>query len=302
MSTHSRLDDTSYFNYSFKSMLDKSLHTLEGIIKGIAIDGKINHSELAELNSWCNDYVGVSHRSPFNELIPLIKNAIADQVLTDEEMADILWFSKNVTTQNEYFDIISADIQRLQGILHGILADNKIEEEELNQLRHWIDENNHLKGSYPYDEIDSVIMKILADGRIDSSEHDFLKVFFSEFISLHPHSSIDRNELVQLKQSITIPGICANCPEITFTNQNFCFTGFSSRAKRSDIAKEIEIQGGTYIDNIRQDLNYLIIGNQGNPCWVYSCYGRKVEQAISYRKKGINISIVHENDFWDAIG
>jgi hypothetical protein len=81
----------------------------------------------------------------------------------------------------------------------------------------------------------------------------------------------------------------------------FCIAGTSSRAGRSAIAKEIEGAGGTYIDNIRQDLNYLIVGNNSNPCWAFSCYGRKVEQVMDYRKKGIQIVIVNENDFWDAI-
>lgn len=301
MKSNSSLDDMSYFQYSFKSMLDKAIHTLEGIVKGIAIDGKINKSEINELNSWCNDYAEFSNRSPFNELIPLIKEAIADEILTKEESEGILWFAKNLTTPNLYFDIISADIQRLQGILHGVLADNKIEEEELKQLRCWIDENIHLKGSYPYDEIDSIIATVMSDGKIDPSEQDLLKVFFSEFVSLPTNSTIDQNELSQLKQSITLPGICAFCPEIEFESRLFCFTGISSRANRSAIAKEIEVAGGTYIDNIRQDLNYLIVGNNSNPCWAFSCYGRKVEQAIAYRKKGINIVIVHENDFWDAL-
>jgi hypothetical protein len=34
----------------------------------------------------------------------------------------------------------------------------------------------------------------------------------------------------------------------------------------------------------------------------YSCYGRKVEEAINYRKRGANILIVHENDIWDVVG
>lgn len=301
MKYNSGLDDMSYFQYSYKSMLDKAIHTLEGIVKGIAIDGKINKSEINELNSWCNDYTEFSNRSPFNELIPLIKEAIADEILTKEESEGILWFAKNLTTPNLYFDIISADIQRLQGILHGVLADNKIEEEELKQLRCWIDENIHLKGSYPYDEIDSIIATVMSDGKIDPCEQNLLKVFFSEFISLPTNSTIDQNELSQLKQSITLPGICAFCPEIVFESRFFCFTGISSRASRSAIAKEIEVAGGTYIDNIRQDLNYLIVGNNSNPCWAFSCYGRKVEQVIAYRKKGINIVIVHENDFWDAL-
>jgi hypothetical protein len=301
MKPDSSLDDMSYFEHSFKSALDKAVHTLEGIIKGIAIDGKINKSEIAELNSWCNDYVGIRCRSPFTELIPLIKKAITDRIFTKEEIADIFWSAKNITTPNIYFDIISADIQRLQGILHGILADNKIEEDELKQLRYWIDENTHLKGTYPYDEIDSIIAAVMNDGKIDAKEHDMLKVFFSEFISLPTNSTIDLNELSQLKKSITLPGICAYCPEIKIKGGIFCFTGTSSRASRDVIVKEIEAAGGTYIDNIRHYLDYLIIGNHSNPCWAFSCYGRKVEQVMDYRKKGIQIVIVNENDFWDAI-
>ncbi|HEX3043810.1 MAG TPA: BRCT domain-containing protein [Bacillota bacterium] len=302
MNNHDNLDDMPYSNDSFKNTLDKSLHTLEGIIKGIAMDGKIKPSEIDELRSWCFDYIGLSSRSPFNEFIPLIQAAISDLTLTEEEIKGIIWCCKNMTTPNLYYDIVSADIQRLQGLLHGIMADHQIEEEELKQLQSWIAENNHLKGSYPYDEIESVITQVMRDGRIDPEEHDFLIVFFSEFISMPTYSTIDPDELSRLKQSITIPGICAVCPGITFKNRSFCFTGISSRARRSEIVKEIEIQGGTYVDNVTPDLNYLITGNNGNQCWAYSCYGPKVEEAISYRKKGANILIVHENDFWDAMG
>ena len=298
MKSKSGLDDMSYVKYSFKSILDKSIHTLEGIVKGIAIDGKINKSEIVELNSWCNDYIAISNRNPFDELIPLIKEAIADEILTQEEIDNILWAAKNLTTPNLYFDIVSADIQRLQGILHGILADNKIEDDELKQLRYWIDENIHLKGSYPYDEINSIIAAVMSDGKIDGKEQDMLKAFFSEFISLPINSTIDQNELTQLKKSITLPGICAFCPEIEMEGHLFCFTGISSKASRSEIAKEIEAAGGKYIDSIRQDLNYLVVGNHTNPCWAFSCYGRKVEQVMSYRKKRIQIVIVNENDFW----
>jgi hypothetical protein len=302
MNVHTNLDDTPNRNDSFKNTLDKSLHTLEGIVKGIAMDGKITPSEIDELRSWCFDYVGLSSHSPFNEFIPLIQTAISDLTLTDEEIKGVLWCCKNMTTPNLYYDIVSADIQRLQGILHGIMADHRIEEEELKELQSWIGDNDHLRGSYPYDEIDSVITRVMQDGRIDPEEHDFLKVFFSEFIAMPTDATIDPDELARLKQSITIPGICAFNPEITLPGKSFCFTGISSRASRSDIAKKIEIHGGIYIDHVRPDLNYLIVGNNGNECWAYSCYGRKVEEAINYRKKGANILIVHENDFWDAVG
>ena len=48
-------------------------------------------------------------------------------------------------------------------------------------------------------------------------------------------------------------------------------------------------------------LNYLVIGAEGNPCWSYACYGRKVEKAVELRRAGAQILLVHENDFHDAV-
>ncbi|GMA55471.1 hypothetical protein GCM10025857_68280 [Alicyclobacillus contaminans] len=49
------------------------------------------------------------------------------------------------------------------------------------------------------------------------------------------------------------------------------------------------------------DTDYLVVGDQGNPCWAFSCYGRKVEKAVKLRKQGRRILIIHEVDFWDAL-
>jgi hypothetical protein len=59
--------------------------------------------------------------------------------------------------------------------------------------------------------------------------------------------------------------------------------------------------GGDVLNGVNAKLNYLVIGADGNPCWAYACYGRKVEKAVELRKKGKRIVIVHENDFHDAL-
>jgi hypothetical protein len=91
------------------------------------------------------------------------------------------------------------------------------------------------------------------------------------------------------------------CPEITFGDKSFCLTGESRKATRAEIARRIESIGGKVIGSIREDLDYLIVCAAGNSCWAFSCYGRKVETAVNYRKKGARIVIAHENDLWDAI-
>ena len=104
-----------------------------------------------------------------------------------------------------------------------------------------------------------------------------------------------------LLEKYSISGICAACQEIEFKDNLFCFTGQSLKAKRKDIADLVVSLGGKFNNNLTNKTRYLIVGNDGNPCWAFSCYGRKVEEAIERRKNGQHLTIVNEVDFWDAV-
>ncbi|AQS59406.1 BRCT domain-containing protein [Desulforamulus ferrireducens] len=286
--------------YTQKFEIDKAMNTLEGILKGISIDNRINSKEALELKNWCEYHEGNITRHPFNEIIPLINKALEDNVLEQEEIDNILWFCRNFMSE-KYFNIIRSDIQILHGIMHGILSDDVITEKELVGLQDWLDNNTHLSQSYPYDELCSLVTQVLKDGIIDDEEVKQIKVFFSQFINLDSSINIDREEIDQLKKEYLVQGICSITPEIIITNKVFCFTGMSSRASRKAIADTIQSLGGIYKDSVVKSTNYLIVGDNGNPCWCFSCYGRKVEKAMELRKKGHPIVIVHENDFWDAL-
>ena len=86
-----------------------------------------------------------------------------------------------------------------------------------------------------------------------------------------------------------------------FEGKLFCFTGESYRAKRAEIAETITRLGGKVRSSVSAKTDYLIVGNAGNPCWAYACYGRKIEEAVSLRREGASIVIVNETDFWDAV-
>lgn len=294
-------EEMEYAKYTFKSELDKSLNTLEGIISGISIDKRVNLAEIVELSNWCDQYREMIYRKPFNELIPLIQTAIGDNLLSEEEIQDILWACNTFKGTSKYYDVITADIQKLHGIMHGILADNVITLEEVEGLRDWVFENHHLKGLYPYDELFSLISMILADGQVDENEKAILKVFFSDFIDLNNTVNINTDGIYELKETIKLEGLCSKDPDICFNNELFCFTGVSSRLRRADIQNIVESLGGRFKDSVTKDTKYLVIGDNGNPCWAFSCYGRKVEQAVNLRKSGKFILIIHENDFWKAV-
>lgn len=290
-------DHRSYVHYTSPARLDKSVNSLLGIVQGIAIDQEINAAEMNFLRMWLADHEDVQDLHPFNELAPVVGGALADGLLTEDERDDILWLCGRISS-TEYYDKVTADLQRLHAVVGGIVADGKVSKEELRGLSAWLQDNEHLRSCWPYDEIDTLITGILADGRIDEQEHEQLKTFFSEFVVVLDERVV-RNPPVLEAGSIV--GLCVVCPEIRFEGSRFCFTGASARYTRSQFASAVSRFGGQVVASVSAKLDYLVVGADGNPCWAYACYGRKVARAVELRKAGARLLIVHENDLHDAI-
>lgn len=287
----------SYYRFTGKSRLDKAINTLVGLIEGIALDGVINDKEMGLLHLWLAEHEEYRSKHPFNELVPVVEASVQDQVLDEEERKDILWLCERLQS-TQYFDAVTADLQVLHAILGGIAADGLVCKEELVGLREWVDNHEHLRTLWPFDEVDSLITAVLQDGKIDDNEQRVLRAFFGEFLAVLDNRTITDPIITLHGGSL---GVCAICPEINFEGSTFCFTGASVRLTKADLHLIVEGLGGTASKTVNASVNYLVIGAEGNPCWAYSCYGRKVEAAIEYRKKGYPLMIIHENDFHDAV-
>jgi NAD-dependent DNA ligase len=290
-------DQRPYFKFTSRSRLEKSVNSLLGLVEGISIDGRINDVEASFLASWFAEHEELKGRHPYNELMPVVEAALADGVLTDDEREDILWLCNKLCSQ-AFFDKTTADLQRLHAILGGIIADMEISEAELRGLSEWMEEREHLKGCWPFDEIGSLITSVLKDKTIDEQERKLLQAYFSEFVAILDGRTITS---APIEDGGSIVGLCAVCPEITFKDQAFSFTGASMRYERKELADVVVNLGGQFLGSVSKKVNYLVIGADGNECWAYACYGRKVEKAVNLRKAGHRIVIVHENDFHDAV-
>ncbi|BBO33238.1 BRCT domain-containing protein [Lacipirellula parvula] len=290
------VDHQGYMQYTGKQRLETATNSLYGIIGGLVADRRVNTTELAALTKWLGNYHEFLDRHPFNELIPHIHAVVADGVIDEEERSDLLWLCERFSGAGNYYDDVTADIQQLHGFLGGIVADGRINKQELDELSAWVDDHAHLRACWPYDELETVIAHVLKDGKIDDQEHEALLQFFGEF-TITP----GRKAVGALDRSSTVSGVCAFAPEIAFENRFFCFTGASKRSTRSGLVEVIQKLGGEFHKSLRNDTHFLIVGANGNPCWAYSCYGRKVEDAVHRRRNGQRVLIVHELDFWDAV-
>lgn len=291
------VDHDAYRKFTGMSEFEKAVNSLIGLIEGIAIDATINDAEVGFLQTWLDGQRIRAHRHPFNELFPVLNAAVADGVLSAEEKADILWLCKRLTSA-EYFRRATADMQRLHSLVAGIGSDGLISVEEIRGLSIWLQENDHLKTCWPYDEIESLVTSVLADGKIDPEEHAVLMSFFGEFIAVLDNKTVVNPRLI-VGESLV--GVCAVCPEIRFAESVFCLTGASHKYSRREFETLISKLGGVTTSAVSKKVHYLVVGADGNPCWAYACYGRKVERAVELRKDGHPIVIVHENDFHDAV-
>lgn len=290
---------SEYRKFTGPAEMQKAINGFRGILEGIAIDGIVDAAEQQELKNWYELHRYLVDKHPFSEIIPAIDTALEDNVLTAEEARELLWLCDQVSS-GSYYDLVTSSIQTLHGVIHGILANNTLTDVEICELGSWLDDHSILQGTYPFDEIYSLVSSVVEDGVIAEDERNTLRAFFSEFVDTRDSYNLNEIELAQLREQYSIHGICARNPKIEILGHTFCFTGASSRATRDEIAFAVCQRGGKFINSVSKKIDYLVVGADGNPCWAFSCYGRKVEKAVALRQEGNALTIVNENDFWTA--
>jgi len=290
-----KFDNNSYRQFSNPSIIEKDLQTLVGIIQGIKSDSVINEKEYSEVIAWVNSHKAYEDKQPYKEVITIIRQALADNVLTNDESENIVWFCNQYINKSDYFDVITSSIQKLTGIVKGIIIDNEINVKELQYLDEWLEEHEFLKNTYPYDELYNLTTSILQDKIITEEEHKSLLAFCQALVGDSTQNS--NSALISSLKT----GFYQIDPTITIQENHFCITGVSKKYKRREIAEKIELFGGFVVDNVSAKLNYLVVCDEKNTCWAFTCYGRKIEEAIKHRKQGTKLVIVHEFDLYDTL-
>lgn len=293
--------ERDYRKFTGPAEMCKAINTLRGIVAGIVSDHRVNTLETQELSHWCALHKHLADRHPFSELMETVMAACEDGVLSDDEAKDILWLCDRVSQYGGYYEPCTCTIQYLSGVIHGIMADQEINEEEIQALQKWLQETEALAGTYPYDELNTLISQVLRDRRIDPDEKEMLMAFFSNLIEFKDSCNLVEADYAELRDRWSVTGICASCPEITFAGKSFCFTGESYKGTRRELQEAVRRCGGDVRTGVSKNLDYLVVGNAGNQCWAYACYGRKIEEAIAMRRNGGKVIIVNETDFWDAV-
>ncbi len=294
-----------------RSYIKNAIERLYGIIGGISINYHINDQEIIAMKNWIDTHELMHNLEPFKGLNTILMDILDDGVIDEDERKELLEWCSEILNDHGFLDGYTQIIRRLHGIFSGIMCDSVIKPNELEGLKDWLFDYEDLHGWWPINQLISLINDVLKDGKVDDKEHSTLQQFFTDFEEqVIENPQIHDDEYWLNRHMISprpvfkpIDSICESCPEIIFNYKKFCLTGPAATGKRKDLFGVIESLGGIPCKNPIMDLDFLIIGAQSSPAWIYSTYGRKIESVMQRKKMNTDCQtqIIKEYDFIQAV-
>lgn len=284
----------------------RATQMLEGLVAGVAADHELSDNEIGKLYDWLAHHENLLNRNPFKRLAQLLNDILADGVIEPDERELLLdWCNEFAGGFSEVIHDGGSAIRRLHGFLQGISIDDEINETEVRDLQDWLQDHEYIRDEWPFDDVWALVERIVEDGQVTDDEREELLEFCRQFTERGADAqnvaSDDerRPPRAQTEAPTVVPldELCQQHPNITFTEKSFCFTGKAAAGHRKVLTKMAADLGATILENVRHDLDYLVIGAFSNTKWQYATYGQKVDKAKQNQERGNPTLIVHETDF-----
>ena len=187
--------------------------------------------------------------------------------------------------------VAERSIDELLGICKGLIADRSLSEEEVFFLTSWLKANEHAANVWPANVLANRINQILDDKILLTEEREELFALLAEIVG---QAKNDPAANTATALPLTTPA-----PPVFFTDHRFVLTGRFVIGQRANVAYEIQARGGTILDNVTNEANFLVIGTIGSRDWLHSTHGRKIEKALSLAEGGHPIAIISEEHLAD---
>jgi DNA polymerase-3 subunit alpha (Gram-positive type) len=187
-----------------------------------------------------------------------------------------------INPRKPQFSANTQSLLMLNGILEGITCDNVLTPEEINYLSRWMHANEALKGNYPYDKIFSILSDAMEDGVLEAHELAFMLEMFQ-----------------QLADPVKDCGCSGE--KLTLTGKTVCLSGEFDYGAKSSVSEKLVALGAYIHESVTKKTDYLLVGGQGSSAWAAGNYGTKIKKALELQGKGMEIVIIREADFFNAL-
>jgi NAD-dependent DNA ligase len=184
-------------------------------------------------------------------------------------------------------------IDTLIGLSKGVLADGKVDQSEAEFLLTWLIQSSQATDNPIVLNLLWKVETMLEDGVLDGDEAQ-------ELMRLLRQITGESSEVGELAKASTLP-VDDPMPSMLFENRSFLFTGTCAFGSRRQCQEAIQSLGGINATGVNRSLDYLVIGTYVTDSWAHETFGRKIEKAVQYRENGVPIAIVTE-EHWAREG
>jgi NAD-dependent DNA ligase len=200
------------------------------------------------------------------------------------------FFTRQATA---YRNDLKRSVGALLGITQGLLADRHLSDQEIQFLNDWLSANDVIATAWRGDVVYARVKAALADGVISEAERSHLVDTLQELLG---------GTLDELAASTHVTSLAFDeVPEIEFSGSVFCLTGDFVFGPRNVCEATIEKRGGAVASSVTKKLRYLVVGGLGSAEWKHGSFGTKLEKAMNYKRDGVGIFIVHEDQWASSL-
>lgn len=272
----------------------KAAASLKGILHGVVADKEIAETEVMYLDVWLRSQEHLKDDPDAVDLIDAISDVLADGVITSEEELDLRQLIDGMLEFWSYPDKKEMDrINEFVGISSGVIADGKINNDELVVLMDWMDRNPDLFNCFPV----NLVVQYFNEFKSESEEDYFLAIFDVlkkvSGVSFNETGSGDAHPLLFIEDDVE--GIDHN-------GKRLVVSGGFDLGDRDDVHAVAESRGYINMGAVSGKTDYLVFGSRVSPDWSSSSFGRKIEKAVKLRAEGKPIKILSESQWLKHLG
>ena len=253
---------------------------LYGICLGVGSATAGREGSNKAFEEWMEAYAEYRCTPFFRECFALLNNVLVDDIVDGEELEQIV----NITrpfVEDGHNSMSTVVAQELIGFLKGIVADGKIEVDEVASLRDWMKTRSDLASDEAFSTTLGKLEEVLEDGIVDLAEEE---------------------ELLTLFQGLIDPSNTNAEPEaLRFEGSKFCLSGDFEHGSKQSVADLIIAKGGEISKSVTKACSYVVVGGKGSEAYAYGSYGSKVKKAMEWQAKGVPMRIVLEEELMEAL-
>lgn len=180
-------------------------------------------------------------------------------------------------------------VDELLGVCKGIIADGRVDTNEVVFLKSWLEQNRELATIWPANVLSERIGKIFEDGIVDQTEREELAELLYRITGEKP--GIEEAMKLAASLAIDFPE-----PRLEFEGKTYCLSGRFAYGPRAKCEAAVRQRGGVCHEHPNPETDFLVIGALADSQADLE-HGRNIEFVVTNAPARSRTAIVSEENW-----